>query len=138
MEHHSNLVPWQILAAEVGAKLKFLPINKNGELGFQNAELRKYVNDRTKIVALTHVSSVLGTINPVKELIGQLKTYNSKLITLVDGAQAVPHLPVSVQTLGCDFYAFTGHKMLGPTGIGVLWVKKNFKKKWNLLWEEGT
>lgn len=124
MEHHSNLVPWQILAQEVGVKLKFIPIDEKGELRIKNNELRTYLTSKTKLVALTHVSNVLGTINPVKEVIEQIKTYNPKIKVLIDGAQAVPHIPVSVQTLGCDFYCFTGHKMLGPTGIGVLWAKK--------------
>ena len=128
MEHHSNLVPWQILAAEVGAKLKFIPINQSGELRVRSEELRQYVTEKTKLVALTHVSNVLGTINPVKEVISELKTLNPQLKILIDGAQAVPHIPVSVQTLGCDFYAFTGHKMLGPTGIGVLWAKKELQE----------
>ncbi len=124
MEHHSNLVPWQMLAQEVGVKLKFIPIDERGELRIKNNELKTYLTAKTKLVALTHVSNVLGTINPVKEIIEQIKTYNPKIKVLIDGAQAVPHLPVSVQTLGCDFYVFTGHKMLGPTGIGVLWAKK--------------
>ncbi len=124
MEHHSNLVPWQILAVEVGASLKFIPIDEHGELRIKNNELSKYLTEKTKLVALTHVSNVLGTINPVKEIIEQVKIYNPKIKVLIDGAQAIPHLPVSVQTLGCDFYVFTGHKMLGPTGVGVLWAKK--------------
>ena len=128
MEHHSNLVPWQILANEVGAKLKFIPIDDHGELRVKNNELRTYLTSKTKLVALTHVSNVLGTINPVKEIIESVKRQVSCVKILVDGAQAVPHIPVSVQTLGCDFYAFTGHKMLGPTGIGVLWAKKDLQE----------
>lgn len=124
MEHHSNLVPWQILASEIGAKLKFIPIDEKGELKVQNGEIKKYLTSKTKLVALTHVSNVLGTINPIKEIIAEVKNYDSEIKVLIDGAQAVPHLPVSVQTLGADFYVFTGHKMLGPTGIGVLWAKK--------------
>lgn len=129
MEHHSNLVPWQILASEVGAKLQFIPIDEHGELRIKNNELKTYLTPKTKLVALTHVSNVLGTINPVKEIVEQVKNYNSEIKVLLDGAQAVPYLPVSVQTLGCDFYAFTGHKMLGPTGIGVLWVRKELQEK---------
>jgi cysteine desulfurase/selenocysteine lyase len=129
MEHHSNLVPWQILAKEVGALLKFIPIDEKGELVIQNSEFKKYLNKRTKLVALTQVSNVLGTINPVKEIIGEVKKINSNVKVLVDGAQAVPHLQISLQHLGADFYAFTGHKMLGPTGIGVLWVKKEILEK---------
>src|SRR3972149_2746149 len=124
MEHHSNLVPWQILAAEVGAKLKFIPIDENGELSWRKS-LHKLVTNKTKLAALTHVSNVLGTINPVKEIIEDIRNLKSDVRILIDGAQAVPHLPVSIQTLGCDFYVFTGHKMLGPTGIGVLWARKD-------------
>jgi len=115
MEHHSNLVPWQILARGVGAKLKFIPINSRGEL--ETNKLAELVTQKTKLVALTHVSNVLGTINPVKQIIENIKV-------LVDGAQAVPHMPVSIQNIKPDFYVFTGHKMLGPTGIGVLYAKK--------------
>ncbi len=129
MEHHSNLVPWQRLAQEKGAKLKFIPINEQGELRIKNEELKDYLSPKTKLVALTHVSNVLGTINPVKDIIEQIREYNSEIKVLIDGAQAVPHLPVSIQGLGADFYVFTGHKMLGPTGIGVLWGKKEILEK---------
>lgn len=125
MEHHSNLVPWQILAAETGAVLKFIPIDSHGELRVKNGELKNYLSAKTKLISLTHVSNVLGTINPVKEIIEEVRKFNPNIKILIDGAQAVPHLPVSVQTLGCDFYVFTGHKMLGPTGIGVLWARKD-------------
>ncbi len=128
MEHHSNLVPWQILAQETGAKLKFIPIDEHGELRIKNNELKTYLTPKTRLVALTHVSNVLGTINPVKEIISDIRDLKSDICILVDGAQAVPHIPVSVQTLGCDFYVFTGHKMLGPTGIGVLWAKKELQE----------
>jgi len=131
MEHHSNLVPWQILAREVGAKLRFIPINQTGELQISNDKLQNYLTPETKLVSLTHVSNVLGTINPVKQIIADIRNLTrlpdgqeSDIRILIDGAQAVPHLPVSVQSLGADFYVFTGHKMLGPTGIGVLWAKK--------------
>jgi len=129
MEHHSNLVPWQLLAREVGAKLKFIPINRNGELIINNSELKSYLTSRTKLVSLTHVSNVLGTINPVKRIIEEISEFcihQFKLApkVLVDGAQAVPHMPVSIQNIKPDFYVFTGHKMLGPTGIGVLYAKK--------------
>jgi len=129
MEHHSNLVPWQMLAKEVGAKLKFIPIDQNGELRIKNPELRNYLTPKTKLVAITHVSNVLGTINPVKQIISYIKDYRSNIKILVDGAQAVPHLPVSIQNINPDFYAFTGHKMLGPTGIGVLYAKKELLKE---------
>ncbi|MDP2670988.1 MAG: cysteine desulfurase [bacterium] len=129
MEHHSNLVPWQILAKEKGAKLKFIPINEQGELRIKNEELKIYLTPKTKLISLTHVSNVLGTVNPVKDVINEAKNFNPEIKILVDGAQAVPHLPVSVQSLGVDFYAFTGHKMLGPTGIGVLWAKRELLEK---------
>jgi len=124
MEHHSNLVPWQILAKEVSAKLKFIPINESGELRVHSSELGKYITSKTKLVALTHVSNVLGTINPVEQVIEKIKNLDSRIKILVDGAQAVPHMPVSIQNIKPDFYVFTGHKMLGPTGIGVLYAKK--------------
>lgn len=129
MEHHSNLVPWQILASGVGAKLKFIPIDSNGELRIRNQKLSSFISNKTKLLALTHVSNVLGTINPIKEIIAEARSLKSNICILVDGAQAVPHLPVSIQTLGCDFYVFTGHKMLGPTGIGVLWAKKELQEQ---------
>ncbi len=122
MEHHSNLVPWQLLAQEVGAKLKFIPINEKGEL--ETSKLKDLLTSKTKLVAFTHVSNVLGTINPVRDICEDVKKFNSDIKILIDGAQAVPHMGVSIQTLGADFYVFTGHKMLGPTGVGVLWAKK--------------
>jgi len=138
MEHHSNLVPWQILANEVGAKLKFIPIDKNSELslpagkaGINNSELEKYLNPKTKLVALTHVSNVLGTINPVKIIIEMVREFNPNIKILIDGAQAVPHMPVSIQNIKPDFYVFTGHKMLGPTGIGVLYAKRELLEEMN-------
>ena len=129
MEHHSNLVPWQILAKEMGAKLKFIPITPEGELKIKNEKLKIYLTSKTKLVALTHVSNVLGTINPAKQIIEKIHELSTKNQTsapkvLVDGAQAVPHMPVSIQNINPDFYVFTGHKMLGPTGIGVLYAKK--------------
>lgn len=124
MEHHSNIVPWQILAKETGAKLKFIPLDENSELRIRNGELKKHLSSKTKIVALTHVSNVLGTINPVKIIIEEIRKFNPDIKILVDGAQAVPHVPVSIQNIDSDFYVFTGHKMLGPTGVGVLYAKK--------------
>ena len=122
MEHHSNLVPWQILAKEVGAKLKFIPVKTDG--GLEVSKLGELVTSKTKLVALAHVSNVLGTINPAKQIISEIKHQTSNIKILVDGAQAVPHTPVSIQSIDPDFYVFTGHKMLGPTGIGVLYAKK--------------
>lgn len=119
MEHHSNLVPWQIIANEKGAVLKFISITEEGLLDLSN--LGELLTERTKIFAFTHVSNVLGTINPVKELTQRAHAVGA--LVLVDGAQAVPHLKVDVDELGCDFYAFSAHKMLGPTGVGVLYGK---------------
>ena len=117
MEHHSNIVPWQLLCEEKGATLRVVPINDDGELLLD--EYDKLLGPRTRIVSLTHLSNTLGTINPVKEMIELAHSRN--IPVLVDGAQAVPHLPVDVQELGCDFYAFSAHKMFGPTGVGVLY-----------------
>ena len=117
MEHHSNLVPWQLVAQEKGAKIKHFPIDDNGEI--DPGQAQELVGERTKVVSLTHMSNVLGTINPV-ELVGK-RARDVGALLVVDGAQSVPHLPVDVSELGCDFLAFSGHKMLGPMGAGVLW-----------------
>lgn len=127
MEHHSNLVPWQILAKEKGAVLKFIPVTRDGKLDL--TELGNLVSLKTKLVGVVHVSNVLGTINPVKDLINTIKTENPNTKILVDGAQALPHFKVNVPNLGADFYAFSAHKMLGPTGVGVLWAKKELLEK---------
>ena len=120
MEHHSNIVPWQILCEQVGARLQVVPINHDGELLLD--EYRRLLNERTKLVSVAHVSNALGTINPVKQIIEMAHSYNVPV--LVDGAQAVPHMKVDVQELDCDFYVFSGHKLYGPTGIGVLYGKE--------------
>ena len=120
MEHHSNIVPWQILAAEKGARVRTIPMSDTGELRLD--EYERLLNDRTRIVAVTHISNVLGTVNPVAEIVRIAKSRGVPV--LVDGAQAVAHMPVDVQALGCDFYAFSGHKIFGPTGIGVLYGRK--------------
>ena len=117
MEHHANLVPWQLLAKRSEAKLRYLPLTKSGELDLSQPE--KYFTQKTKIVSITHMSNVLGTINPIAKISKISKSIGATFI--VDGAQSVSHLPVNVQELGCDFLAFSGHKMLGPTGIGILW-----------------
>ena len=122
MEHHSNIVPWQMAAQRTGATLKYLSIKKTGDLDISNPE--KYFTSNTKIVSLTHMSNVLGTINPIKKL--SEKAHQVGAIMIVDGAQGASHMPVDVKELGCDFYAFSGHKMLGPTGIGVLWGKTEY------------
>jgi len=119
MEHHSNIVPWQMTAQRTGATLKYLSIKETGELDISNPE--KYFTSKTKIISLTHMSNVLGTINPIKKLSAKAHQIGANMI--VDGAQGASHLPVDVKELGCDFYTFSGHKMLGPTGIGVLWGK---------------
>jgi cysteine desulfurase / selenocysteine lyase len=120
MEHHANIVPWQLVAARSGASVKAAPINERGEL-----IVERYIEMLTpevKLACVTHVSNVLGTVNPVREIARECKRRGIAL--LVDGSQAVPHRPVDVQALGCDFYAMTGHKMLGPTGTGALWAKR--------------
>jgi cysteine desulfurase / selenocysteine lyase len=119
LEHHSNIVPWQMLAEEKGAKIRVAPINDAGELLID--EYEKLFTERTKFVGVLHVSNALGTVNPVKEMIAFAHARNVPV--LIDGAQAVPHMRVDVQDLDCDFYAFSGHKLCGPTGIGVLYGK---------------
>lgn len=121
MEHHSNIVPWQMLCERVGAVLKVLPINDAGEL--QIKELDRYLTEKTKIVSLVYISNSLGTINPVKDIIQ--KAHQKNAVVVVDAAQAIAHVPVDVQDLDCDFLAFSGHKMFGPTGIGVLYGKRD-------------
>ncbi len=120
MEHHANLVPWQILAAERGVQLDFVPVADNGTLILDN--LNKLLTPRTKLFAFTAASNVLGTINPVRELTDA--AHKAGALVLLDACQSVPHLPVDVQALDVDFMAFSGHKMLGPTGIGVLWGRR--------------
>ena len=119
MEHHSNIVPWQILCEEKGARLRVAPINDDGELVIE--EFEKLVNERTKFVSVVHVSNALGTINPIRRIIEIAHRRNVPV--MVDGAQAAPHTRIDVQELDCDFYAFSGHKVYGPTGIGVLYGK---------------
>ena len=120
MEHHSNIVPWQMLCEETGASLKVAPIDDAGDIILE--EYKKLLSPKTKLVSIVHISNSLGTINPVKEMI-QL-AHAQSIPVLLDGAQAVPHIPVDVQDLDCDFYAFSGHKLFGPTGVGVLYGKE--------------
>jgi len=120
LEHHSNIVPWQMLCQASGAELKVIPINDKGELILP--EFERLLSDKTKLLAITHVSNALGTVNPIRWMIQ--KAHERGVPVLVDGAQAVPHLRVDVRDLDCDFYAFSGHKMFGPTGIGVLYGKE--------------
>ncbi|MED5568421.1 MAG: cysteine desulfurase [Chloroflexota bacterium] len=119
MEHHSNIIPWQVLCQEKGAHLSVIPISDAGELLMD--EYESLLSSRTKLVAITHVSNVLGTVNPIKQIVEM--AHSQGVPVLVDGAQATPHMPVDVQKLGCDFYVFSGHKIYGPTGIGVLYGK---------------
>ncbi|MBK6986614.1 MAG: cysteine desulfurase [Bacteroidetes bacterium] len=134
MEHHSNIVPWQQLCEDKKAILKFIPINEAGELMLE--ELPQLITSKTKLVAFTHISNTLGTINPVKEMIEQIHVLSSSLredkrrvAILIDGAQAVPHLKPDVQDLDCDFYVFSGHKLFGPTGVGILYGKEEWLQK---------
>ncbi|WP_277966033.1 cysteine desulfurase SufS [Pantoea trifolii] len=120
MEHHANIVPWQMVAQRTGAEIRVLPLNAQGELALE--QLSGLIDSRTRLLAVTHVSNVLGTVNPVKAIVAQAKA--AGVITLVDGAQAVMHHAVDVQDIDCDFYAFSGHKIYGPTGIGVLYARK--------------
>ena len=125
MEHHSNIVPWQLIAKKTKAKIRSIPLLENGELDL--SESNSLFNQKTKIVSVTHMSNVLGTINPLKRLSDLAHKVGAKFI--VDGAQGVPHMKVNLKQIDCDFYVFSGHKMLGPTGIGVLWGKYELLNK---------
>ena len=125
MEHHSNLIPWQEFAKKNNFKLKFIPINKNYELDYKKA--KELINDKTAILAVTHVSNVFGTINDVELLVSLAK--EKKAITIIDGAQSIQHLKINIKKIKCDFLVFSGHKMFGPLGIGVLYGKKEFLEK---------
>lgn len=120
MEHHSNIIPWQQAAKRTGATLKYIPLQADGTVSLQ--DVRETITGRTKIVAIAHVSNVLGTINPVKEITEIAHGYGA--VTVIDGAQSVPHMKVDVTDINCDFYTFSGHKMCGPTGIGVMYGKR--------------
>ena len=125
MEHHSNIVPWQMLCEKTGAVLKVIPMNENGELIM--AEYDKLLSDKTKIVTVNHISNALGTVNPIKYMIDKAHEFGAAI--LIDGAQAVPHLKPDVQALDCDFYVFSGHKICGPTGVGILYGKEAWLNK---------
>ena len=127
MEHHANIVPWQMLCEEKGAKLRVIPMNDAGELILD--EYDTLLNERTRFVALSHVSNALGTINPVKQMIDQAHKYGVPV--LIDGAQSAPHMPIDVQDLDCDFFAFSGHKMFAPTGSGVIYGKADILERMN-------
>ena len=125
LEHHSNIVPWQMLCERTGAILKVIPMNENGELIM--SEYDKLLSDKTKIVAVNHISNALGTINPIEYMIEKAHQFGAAI--LIDGAQAVPHLKPDVQVLDCDFYVFSGHKICGPTGVGILYGKEAWLHK---------
>ena len=125
-EHHSNIVPWQLVAQEVGAEIKYIDIDENGELILEQLD-DHLATGKVKLVAVSHVSNVLGTITDVNRIITKCRDAGAKI--LIDGAQAVPHMKVDIDSLDCDFYAFSGHKMLGPTGVGILWAKKEHLEK---------
>jgi cysteine desulfurase/selenocysteine lyase len=125
LEHHSNIVPWQFLCERTGAKLVVIPMNEKGELVM--AEFDRLLSEKTKIVTVNHISNALGTINPIEEIIE--KAHKVGAAVLIDGAQATPHLKPDVQALDCDFYAFSGHKVCGPTGVGVLYGKEEWLRK---------
>ena len=125
MEHHSNIIPWQMVAEEKGAKIRMIPMNERGELIID--EYENLLNERTRIVAVTHVSNALGTVNPIKEMIATAHKFGVPVF--VDGAQSVPHFPVDVQDLDCDFFTFSGHKMFAPTGSGILYGKREWLDK---------
>ena len=127
MEHHSNIIPWQILCEKTGAKLCYIPILDNGTLDLSCME--KYITDNTRLVAVTHQSNVFGTVNPVQDIVKL--AHDKGALVLVDGAQSVPHNKVNVSKLGCDFFAFSGHKMLGPTGVGVLYARMELLEEMN-------
>jgi cysteine desulfurase/selenocysteine lyase len=125
LEHHSNIVPWQMVAEEKGARIRVVPVNDRGELIFE--EYLKLLGPRTRLVGVGHVSNALGTINPIREMI--VAAHGKGIPVLVDGAQAAPHMTLDMQALDCDFYAFSGHKMFGPTGVGVLYGKAAWLEK---------
>lgn len=122
LEHHSNIVPWQMLCERKGCVLKVIPINEAGELLMD--EYEKFLSTKTKLVAVTHISNTLGTINPVKEITQMAHQVGA--VVLIDGAQSIQHMPIDVQEIGCDFFVFSGHKVFGPTGVGILWGKKEW------------
>lgn len=133
MEHHSNIIPWQIISRKKKIEIRIIPITKEGELDL--SILPSLIDKKTKILSIIHVSNVLGTINPIRKIINKIKK-NFNVITLVDGAQAIMHEKIDVKKIGCDFYVFSGHKIYGPTGIGVLYGKKEILKKMP-PWEGG-
>jgi cysteine desulfurase/selenocysteine lyase len=134
IEHHANLVTWQQACKHSGATLKVAPINDNGTLNIE--AFCSMLSEKTKLVAFPHISNVLGTINPVKELTEKVKANTNNALVLIDGAQAIAHNKIDVKCIGCDFYVFSGHKLFGPTGIGVLWGKQALLEQWP-VWQTG-
>ncbi|NVK11280.1 MAG: SufS family cysteine desulfurase [Gammaproteobacteria bacterium] len=134
LEHHANLVPWQQACKYAGATLKIAPIDENGALDVD--AFAALLTERTRLVSIAHISNALGTINPIKTLATLIKANRSDTLFVVDGAQGIAHGDVDVQALGCDFYAFSGHKVFGPTGVGVLWGKESILKDWP-VWQTG-
>lgn len=122
MEHHANIVPWQLLEQKIGVVIKTIPVLDNGTLDFDSLE--KLLSDKTKLLSMTYISNALGTVNDVHQFTKAVKAYNAKIKVLIDGTQAAVHQPVDVQAIGCDFFVFTGHKLYGPNGIGVLWARE--------------
>jgi cysteine desulfurase/selenocysteine lyase len=127
MEHHSNIIPWQLICEKTGARLKYIPLGEDGMLDLSNPH--KYFTDKTKIVSVIHQSNVLGTVNPISDIVNLAHDVDAKVF--VDGAQSVPHQRVNVEKLGCDFFAFSGHKMMGPTGVGVLYARPELLEEMN-------
>ena len=125
MEHHSNIIPWQIICKKTGAKIKYIRSTENGTINLE--DLRRSLDKNVKMVSITHASNVFGTINPIKEITNIVKKNGSKI--MIDGCQSIPHMKVDVVELDCDFYAFSGHKMFGPTGVGVLYGKEEILEK---------
>ena len=125
LEHHSNLIPWMNVCKKKGATLKYVPLTKDGRITVEN--FKSVISDKTKVVAINHVSNVMGYIAPIKEIVEIAHQYGA--VVSVDGAQAIPHMKVDVKELDCDFYSFSGHKMCGPTGVGVLYGKKEILDK---------
>jgi len=125
MEHHSNLVPWQLIADATGASLRFIPVTPEGELDL--AVFDKLLTDEVKIVSVTHMSNVLGTINPIEKIIASAHQVGA--VVMIDGAQSIPYMPIDVRKLDCDFFSFSGHKMIGPTGIGVLYARETLQEQ---------
>ena len=121
MEHHSNIIPWQMLIAKKNIKLKYIPVNNNGDLDI--SQINKLINNKTKLISITHMSNVIGTINPIKKIIKIAKNHN--ILVLIDAAQSISHIKIDVQKLNCDFLVFSSHKMMGPTGLGVLYINEN-------------